>query len=105
MALVALATAMALAPATAAAGTIRAGRTVVLHRGAHAHSVTVTTSAPGHRVLEYSLVWSNEDGGTDTPALMARWGRSTDIEWIYRVEVDQAGNRVPGTAVYQAATT
>jgi hypothetical protein len=62
----------------------------------------LAASTPGHRVLEYSLVWSNEDGGTDTPALMARWGRSTDIEWIYRVEVDARGNRVPGTAVYQA---
>ncbi len=59
-------------------------------------------SAPGNRVLEYSVVWSNEDGGTNSPALMARWGRTTDVEWIYRVEVDAAGNRVPGTAVYQA---
>ncbi|TYK49509.1 hypothetical protein FXF68_17345 [Actinomadura decatromicini] len=57
---------------------------------------------PGHRVLEYSVVWSNEDGGTDTPALMARWGRTTDIEWVYRVEVDADGRRVPGTGVYQA---
>lgn len=48
-------------------------------------------------------MWSNEDGGTDTPALMARWGRSTDIEWVYRVEVDQNGNRVAGSGVYQAA--
>lgn len=48
------------------------------------------------------MVWSNEDGGTDTPALMARWGRTTDIEWIYRVEVDASGRRVDGTAVYQA---
>jgi len=55
----------------------------------------------GHRILEYSVVWSNEDGGTNSAALMARWGRTTDIEWIYRVEVDAAGNRVPGTAAYQ----
>jgi hypothetical protein len=59
-------------------------------------------TTPGHRILEYSVVWSNEDGGTDTPALMSRWGRTTDIEWIYRVEVDAAGNRVAGTGVYQA---
>ncbi|WP_067461780.1 hypothetical protein [Actinomadura macra] len=59
-----------------------------------------TTS--GHHVIEYSVVWSNEDGGTDSPALMARWGRTTDIEWIYRVEVDVAGRRVDGTGVYQA---
>jgi hypothetical protein len=56
----------------------------------------------GHQIVEYSIVWSNEDGGTDTPALMARWGRTTDIEWIYRVELDQHGQRVPGSDVYQA---
>jgi hypothetical protein len=33
---------------------------------------------------------------------MARWGRTTDIEWIYRVEVDADGDRVAGTGVYQA---
>ncbi|MBO0829321.1 MAG: hypothetical protein J2P24_16225, partial [Streptosporangiales bacterium] len=60
-------------------------------------------STPGHTVLTYSIVWSNEDGGTDTPALMARWGRTTDIEWVYQLEVDQNGDRVPGSDVYQAA--
>lgn len=59
-------------------------------------------TTPGHRILEYSVVWSNEDGGTDSPALMARWGRTTDIEWVYRVEVDANGDRVGGTGVYQA---
>jgi len=54
-------------------------------------------------VLTYSLIWSNEDGGTNTPALMARWGRTTDIEWIYSVELDEHGDRVPGTDTYQAA--
>src|SRR5690606_7571140 len=63
---------------------------------------TRPAATPGHRVIEYSMVWSNEDGGTDTPALMARWGRTTDIEWVYRVEVDESGRRVEGTAVYQA---
>jgi hypothetical protein len=63
---------------------------------------TRAAATPGHRVIEYSVVWSNEDGGTDTPALMARWGRTADIEWVYRVEVDASGNRVGGTAVYQA---
>ncbi|GAA3949096.1 hypothetical protein GCM10023085_34450 [Actinomadura viridis] len=58
-------------------------------------------AAPGHRVLEYSVVWSHEDGGTDGPALMARWGRTTDVEWVYRVEVDATGRRVDGTGVYQ----
>ncbi|TDD70337.1 hypothetical protein [Actinomadura rubrisoli] len=63
---------------------------------------TRPAATPGHRVVEYSVVWSNEDGGTDSPALMARWGRTTDIEWIYRVEVDAKGRRVDGTGVYQA---
>jgi hypothetical protein len=33
---------------------------------------------------------------------MARWGRTTDIEWIYQVEVDASGTTVPGTAVFQS---
>ncbi|MEV0344606.1 hypothetical protein AB0H88_02490 [Nonomuraea sp. NPDC050680] len=59
-------------------------------------------TTPGHTKLTYSVVWSNEDGGTNTPALMARWGRTTDIEWIYSVEVDQNGDRVAGSDTYQA---
>jgi hypothetical protein len=66
------------------------------------HEVT-PAARRGHSVIEYSVVWSNEDGGTDTPALMARWGRSTDIEWVYRVEVNRAGHRVRGSGVYQAS--
>lgn len=42
-------------------------------------------AADGTTTIEYTMIWSNEDGGTNTPALMARWGRTTDIEWIYRV--------------------
>jgi len=59
-------------------------------------------ATPGHSVIEYSVVWSNEDGGTATSALMARWGRTTDIEWIYRVEIDAHGHRVPGTGAFQS---
>ncbi|HEX4686557.1 MAG TPA: hypothetical protein VH228_07230 [Nocardioides sp.] len=58
---------------------------------------------PGHRLIEYSVMWSNEDGGTNTPALMAQWGRTTDIEWVYRVEVNAQGRRVAGSGVFQAA--
>jgi hypothetical protein len=57
---------------------------------------------PHHSVIEYSVVWSNEDGGTGTEGLMAKWGRTTDIEWIYRVEVNAKGKRVPGSGVFQA---
>src|SRR5262249_15480161 len=56
----------------------------------------------GHSIIEYSVVWSNEDGGTSPPALMAQWGRTTDIEWIYRVEVNARGHRVPGSGVFQS---
>ncbi len=31
----------------------------------------------------YTVIYSNEDGGTSTSRLMARWGRTTDIEWCY----------------------
>jgi hypothetical protein len=36
----------------------------------------------------YSVVFSNEDGGTPTRALLARWGRTTDIEQVYEVSAD-----------------
>jgi hypothetical protein len=62
---------------------------------------TTAADAQGNRTIEYTTIWSNEDGGTNTPALMARWGRTTDIEWIYRVTVDRDGNRV--SDAYQAA--
>ncbi len=60
-----------------------------------------TPNADGTRTIEYTVIWSNEDGGTNSPALMARWGRTTDIEWIYRVRVDAAGNAL--AAVYHGA--
>ena len=37
--------------------------------------------------IRYSYVFTNEDGGTATEALMARWGRATDIEWAYEVRL------------------
>ena len=52
------------------------------------------------RLLQYSIVFTNEDGGTATDALMARWGRTTDIEYIYRVQFDAAGKIVK--EVFQA---
>jgi hypothetical protein len=39
------------------------------------------------RQYRYSVIFSNEDGGTQTDRLMATWGRTTDIEFIYGVEV------------------
>ncbi|MFQ5708937.1 MAG: DUF1573 domain-containing protein [bacterium] len=42
--------------------------------------------------IQYTMIWSNEDQGTNAVDLMSRWGRTTDIEWIYRVELDARGN-------------
>ena len=42
----------------------------------------------GKPLLQYTTIFSNEDGGTSTRALMARWGRTTDIEYIYRAWLD-----------------
>ena len=55
---------------------------------------TSATDDAGQTTIEYTVIWSNEDAGTDAPALMARWGRTTDIEWIYRVTLDRRGRKV-----------
>jgi hypothetical protein len=61
---------------------------------------TVARDTGGNTVLEYTVIWSNEDGGTDTPALMSRWGRTTDIEFIYRLTLDSSHRIV--SEIYQA---
>jgi hypothetical protein len=43
------------------------------------------------RQFRYSVIFSNEDGGTATDRLMATWGRTTDIEFVYGVELDPDG--------------
>jgi hypothetical protein len=54
---------------------------------------------PAGRRLRYSVVFSNEDGGTPAARLLATWGRLTDIEFAYSIELDAAGT--PGLAEYQ----
>jgi hypothetical protein len=39
----------------------------------------------------YTVIFSNEDGGTQTTALMARWGRTTDIEWVCETRIGAEG--------------
>ena len=43
------------------------------------------------RQFRYSVIFSNEDGGTATDRLMATWGRTTDIEFVYGAELDAEG--------------
>ena len=50
--------------------------------------------------LRYTVFFSNEDGGTPPPGLMARWGRLTDIEWLYLVDLNPDGT--PASALIQA---
>src|SRR3954467_7352710 len=49
---------------------------------------------PSGRQFRYSVIFTNEDGGTATDRLMATWGRTTDIEYVYGVEIDAAGKVV-----------
>ena len=51
----------------------------------------VEPTARGKR-YRYSVIFSNEDGGTPADRLMATWGRTTDIEYVYSVEVDGNGS-------------
>jgi hypothetical protein len=51
----------------------------------------------GLTTLRYSVIFSNEDGGTQTSALMARWGRTTDIEWVLETQIDAQGKVVKST--------
>jgi hypothetical protein len=43
-------------------------------------------------LIRYTVIFTNEDGGTPSAALMARWGRATDIEWVYEVVLE--GSRI-----------
>ena len=49
-------------------------------------------SENGLPLLQYSVIYSNEDAGTSTRALMARWGRTTDIEWVYKAFLNPDGS-------------
>lgn len=53
-----------------------------------------TDALPSGRRLRYSVIFSNEDGGTPPDRLMATWGRVTDIEYVYGVELDAQGQMV-----------
>lgn len=97
-------------PASAAAPTLTAfaapDSIVVSHAPAlwlRADTIGTSTDLPlvlyaedlrvdGNGILRYSYIFSNEDGGTATPALLARWGRTTDIEMAY--EEEWKGGRV-----------
>ena len=47
-----------------------------------------------HKKITYSIIFSNEDSrvGIGLSDLMFSYGRTTDIEWIYEVNLDEQGN-------------
>jgi hypothetical protein len=47
--------------------------------------------SPEGELLQYSVIFTNEDSGTPSDALMARWGHASDIEYVYRVTLDDTG--------------
>lgn len=57
------------------------------------------TGERGHPFrLQYTAIFSNEDGGTPTDRLMATWGRTTDVEFVYGLT-----DETPARALIQAA--
>jgi len=50
--------------------------------------------------IRYSVIFSNEDGGTPADRLLATWGRLTDIEYVLGIEFDRDGRVLDAT--YQA---
>lgn len=49
------------------------------------HAWAERAPAPGVG-FRYSIIFSHEDGGTPTDRLMATWGRTTDVEFVYGTE-------------------
>ena len=49
---------------------------------------------PQGRQFRYSVIFTNEDGGTATDRLMATWGRTTDVEFVYGVTLNGQGQVV-----------
>ncbi len=58
--------------------------------------ILYATAVPhgGYTTYQYTMIWSNEDGGTGSfpDLLIARFGRTTDIEGIVECDVDTSGN-------------
>jgi hypothetical protein len=54
------------------------------------------TTARGTRI-RYSVIFSNEDGGTPADRLLATWGRLTDIEYVLGIEFDPEGRVLEAT--------
>jgi hypothetical protein len=78
---------------------------VIHYRALHSALDSLTTDTPlllfyrrraadGAMSIEYHAVFSHEDAGTDLTGLLARWGHTVDIEWVFRVTFDAAARVV-----------
>jgi hypothetical protein len=56
-----------------------------------------TDSTPRGTRIRYSVIFSNEDGGTPADRLLATWGRLTDIEYVLGIEFDHEGRVLEAT--------
>lgn len=72
-----------------------------LHRGNAVSDVPVIVYvkrilASGFTTYAYTMIWSNEDGGTGLwpDVLIAQWGRTADIETIVEIDVADDGTLV-----------
>lgn len=61
----------------------------------------VTRHPDGTTTIAYRVAFSNEEGGTPTPNLLAQYGRSADLEPIYTVRVRADGSVIDSW--YQSA--
>ncbi len=50
-----------------------------------------TAGSGADTVVEYHAIYSHEDAGTDLTGLLARWGHTVDIEWVFRVTLGRSG--------------
>ena len=77
------------------------GREVQRLPARHVRRAHVNGESGSRYQLQYTVIFTNEDGGTPTDRLMATWGRTTDIEFIYGLTEPEAG--APARAEIQAA--
>jgi len=56
-----------------------------------------TDTTPRGTRIRYSVIFSNEDGGTPADRLMATWGRLTDIEYVLGIEFAPDGRVLEAT--------
>jgi hypothetical protein len=56
-----------------------------------------TDATPRGTRIRYSVIFSNEDGGTPADRLLATWGRLTDIEYVFGIELDREGRVLEAT--------